>query len=83
MKKRVRKLTLNKETVRRLTDEELKGVAGGDQTHGNTCSTCPSTCASTCSGCGTAHCDTCDLCDTTSICMNSCGGATCSGPGCP
>jgi hypothetical protein len=55
--KKVRKLSLNKETVRHLTKEELKGVAGGNPTNHNTCpntcaNTCPSTCPSTCSGTG-------------------------------
>ena len=47
--KKVRKLSLNKETVRHLTNEELKGVAGGAPTNANTC---PDTCPSTCSGIG-------------------------------
>ncbi|MGH9869344.1 MAG: class I lanthipeptide [Candidatus Polarisedimenticolia bacterium] len=73
MKKKVRKLSLNKETVRRLTDEELKGVAGGDPTNGNTCpATCSgNTCAGTCGGPGCL--DTCDQCTTyPQICQQTC-----------
>ncbi len=69
--KKVRKLKLNKETVRRLTDEELKGVAGGNQTqHGHTCTcTCTETCPDVCPG------DTCR--GDTSPCCISCPGTIC------
>ena len=84
MEKKVKKLTLSKETVRHLTDEELKGGAGGNPTnHGNTCAstcsgnTCDPTCGIGCQG------DTCDMCDTSGVCQQTCGGSTCSGPGCP
>ena len=73
MKKKVRKLSLNKETVRHLTDEELKGVAGGATNHGNTCqgtcggNTCEGTCGAGCPG------DTCEQCTTyPQICQNTC-----------
>jgi hypothetical protein len=68
--KKVRKLSLKKETVRHLTNEELKGVAGGATNHTcNTCAdTCPSTCASTCaSTCP----ETCGPCIT--VGPNTCG----------
>jgi hypothetical protein len=69
--KKVRKLSLNKETVRHLTNEELKGVAGGDKTNGNTCpATCQgATCDGTCSTCP----DTCGPCITV-------GPSTCGSP---
>ena len=52
--KKVRKLSLNKETVRHLTNEELKGVAGGATNHNcpTQANTCPSTCPVTCDGAG-------------------------------
>ena len=70
MKNKGKKLTLNKETVRRLTDEELKGVAGGNPTHGNTCATC---------GTCTITQDTCDCTcrGDTSPCCLSCPGTIC------
>jgi hypothetical protein len=74
--KKVRKLSLSKETVRNLTDEELKGVAGAT---GNTCgNTCPSTCSgATCDGtCGIA----CN--QSVTVCQNTDGTSTCSGPTC-
>ena len=80
MKKKIRKLSLNKETVRHLTDEELRGVAGGTgNTCGNTCaSTCDSTCASTCpSTCSGVGCNQAVI-----VCQNTDGTSTCSGPHC-
>ena len=77
--KKVRKLSLNKETVRHLTNEELKGVAGGATQH--TCAnTCPNTCAVSCDGtCGPA----CNMSTPGHICQNTDGTSTCSGPTCP
>lgn len=82
--KKVRKLSLNKETVRHLTNEELRGVAGGGPTNGNTCpgtcqgNTCPATaCGSTCEGTCGAGCQlSIVICETTE-------SSTCSGPSCP
>jgi natural product precursor len=75
VKKKVRKLSLNKETVRHLTNEELRGVAGGAPTHGNTC---PSTCANTCPAtCNAAECITTPI-----VCPGTDPSSTCSGPGC-
>ncbi len=76
MKKKVKKLSLNKETVRSLTDDELRGVAGADHTHGHcTNFTCPATCAETC-GCPTQS-PSCEggctfCCGDTSPCQISC-----------
>ncbi len=73
MKRKVKKLTLNRETVRRLTDDELRGVAGGDKTNGNTCATCDATCGTTC-GCTTEG-DTCR--PNSAPCCLSCPGTIC------
>ena len=66
MKRQVRKLRLNKETIRRLTDQELKGVAGGATNH-----TCSCTCA-----CPTSDPDCTDCCRTQSggPCIITCPG---------
>jgi hypothetical protein len=49
-KTRERKLTLTRETLRRLEEPELKGVAGGAPTHGATCD-CNSSPKSLCASC--------------------------------
>ena len=71
MKKAVKKLTLRRETVRHLTDDELRGVAGAGATNGNTC-TCTANCTvDTCQdGCT-------DCCRTTAPCILSCPGTIC------
>ncbi len=75
MKKKVKKLSLNKETVRSLTDDELRGVAGADPTqHGPNCATVPVTCAASCApGCT----DECTCRPNSSPCELSCPGTIC------
>ncbi|HZF11723.1 MAG TPA: hypothetical protein VFE33_23300 [Thermoanaerobaculia bacterium] len=46
MKKRIRKFTLHRETLRNLTEARLLEVPGGNFTGRNTF--CPSACAATC-----------------------------------
>ena len=53
MKKKVKKLELNRETVRNLTADDLKKIAGGSTTHECThpitiCNSCHSFCDPTC-----------------------------------
>lgn len=44
MKKRLQKLTLNRETLRSLEDARLEGAAGGTFTNGDSCwNSCPFT----------------------------------------
>lgn len=66
MKKKVRKLTLAKETLRILNTRPLQEVAGGFFTN---------TCYATCSeGSCFNTCDTCRLCPTdVSACVTDCG----------
>ncbi len=73
--KKVRKLSLNKETVRHLTNEELKGVAGGATHNCTNANTCPATCPTTCDGIA---------CNPTApVCQISETGYTCGGATCP
>jgi len=49
--KTLKKLTLNKEVIARLSDNQLKHVLGGASEHsanGNSCSDCPSSYGTTC-----------------------------------
>ena len=53
MKKKVKKLELNKETVRNLTADDLRKIAGGSTSEGCTrpitiCNSCNSNCDPTC-----------------------------------
>lgn len=59
MEKQVKKLKLNRETVRRLSDDEVKTLAGGAETD---------FCSFPCSG--TRQCSGC--CSATAICTGCC-----------
>jgi hypothetical protein len=55
MKKRSKKLSLHRETLRDLNPDHLTYAVGGNHTEEDTC---PATCAGTCT-CSCVSCDTC------------------------
>ena len=64
MKRSLKKLTLNRETIVRLGDERLTGVAGGNTNSCNTCGTLCFVCTTSCNTCGTL----CFVCPSNSGC---------------
>lgn len=80
MKKKLNRLTLNKETLMRLQDSQMKSLVGGGQdaitissTNAYTCSTCP----------GTLDCTTTEIPAAASCCKKTCNAADLINPASP
>ena len=67
MRKRTKKLSLHRETLRNLQARDLRRVAGGETNEILTTCACTETCASICFGCGTGSCG--------GSCGGGCGGS--------
>lgn len=82
----MKKITLNRETVRKLNGDDLKRAYGGNTVPGCcdtniTACNSPETCIDSEVVCLTQTCNTCDTCETLFTC-NTCNGPTCRGPRC-